>query len=80
MRDYRNKFVAHLDDLNIMNIPDMTVAEKSAIYLFDTIRAESGGAILTTVASLRDYYEECYAHAGELYARELKVPRSLIDP
>lgn len=79
MRDYRDKFVAHLDDLDIMNIPDMGIAEKSANYLYDTIRAESGGALLTPILSLRTYYDGCYVEAGGLYARELTVARSPID-
>jgi hypothetical protein len=75
MRRYRNKFVAHLDDSNRMDIPEMGVAEKAAIYLYDSVRAENRGT--DTLAGLptnaRTYYQECYADAEELYARELKA-------
>lgn len=34
MRSYRDKFLAHLDDENIMNIPRLDKAEKSIIHLY----------------------------------------------
>lgn len=34
MRSYRDKFLAHLDDENIMNIPRLEKVEKSIIHLY----------------------------------------------
>jgi hypothetical protein len=79
MLNYRNKFVAHLDDSNRMDIPEMGVAEKAAIYLYDSIRAENSGT--HTLAGLptspRTYYQECYAEAEDLYGSQPHVPSSL---
>jgi hypothetical protein len=38
MRNYRDKFVAHLDLEEIMRIPTLTVTEKSISYLYDYLR------------------------------------------
>lgn len=35
MREYRDKFLAHLDDERIMNIPRMELAEESVKFLYD---------------------------------------------
>lgn len=79
MRKYRDEFVAHLDDSTRMDIPEMGVAEKAAIYLYDSIRAENGGT--DTLAGLptspRTYYQECYSEAEDLYARQPHVPSLL---
>ena len=37
MRTYRDKFLAHLDEENVMNIPNMTPAIKSAQFLYQWI-------------------------------------------
>jgi hypothetical protein len=34
MRTYRDKFIAHLDDENTMNIPNLLPAHRSAVYLY----------------------------------------------
>lgn len=34
MKSYRDKFLAHLDDENIMSIPHLDKAEKSIIHLY----------------------------------------------
>jgi len=39
MRDYRDKFVAHLDTKDIMNIPELKVSINSTTYLYDYLLA-----------------------------------------
>ena len=35
MREYRDKFVAHLDERNTAHIPDLKIAMESTTYLLD---------------------------------------------
>jgi hypothetical protein len=35
MRTYRDKFIAHLDELNTMNIPNLRLAKKSTKLLYE---------------------------------------------
>lgn len=37
IKTYRDKFIAHLDEENIMNIPDMDVARQSAKFLYQRL-------------------------------------------
>ena len=39
MRSYRDKFIAHLDSENTMNIPVLLIAQQSASYLYDYLLA-----------------------------------------
>lgn len=39
MKTYRDKFVAHLDELAVANIPRLRVARKCVSYLYDYLRA-----------------------------------------
>ena len=39
MRTYRDKFIAHLDDQNSMQVPKLTIARRSTIYLYDYLLA-----------------------------------------
>jgi len=40
MRTYRDKFVAHLDELDTMQIPDLTIAKKSTAFLYEYLLAQ----------------------------------------
>lgn len=40
MRTYRDKFVAHLDDLNTFRVPDLTIAKSSTIFLYHRLLAQ----------------------------------------
>ena len=42
MRTYRDKFVAHLDSEEIMQIPTLSITLKSASYLYDYLLANEG--------------------------------------
>ena len=40
MRTYRDKFVAHLDDLNTIQVPYLTIAKSSTIFLYQRLLAQ----------------------------------------
>jgi hypothetical protein len=68
MRGYRDKFIAHLDDVPTMNIPQMSIAAAATFYLYDTIRAEDGANALQGLpTNLRTYAQRCLAQAKTLY-------------
>ncbi|VVE56741.1 hypothetical protein PAQ31011_05137 [Pandoraea aquatica] len=65
MRVYRDKFVAHLDDQQVMNIPTLDGALSSTFFLYENVRAKSPDHIFRTphLVHLPDdlevYYEAC---------------------
>ncbi|KWW32420.1 MULTISPECIES: hypothetical protein [Cupriavidus] len=74
MRVYRDKFVAHLDDQNVMKIPTLEVALKCVLFLYSHVRATSPADIFKTphLAHLPDdlaaYYGTCCAEGRAAYA------------
>jgi hypothetical protein len=69
MRSYRDKFIAHLDDRPVMNIPQMSVAETSTFYFYDTIRAEHTPDVFEGLpTNLRRYAQRCRVQAKSVYA------------
>src|SRR5690606_7363383 len=56
MRTYRDQFVAHLDDAEMMQIPRLRLAGKSAAYLYDYLRANEDDD---------DYFPDAARTAGE---------------
>jgi hypothetical protein len=70
MRGYRDKFIAHLDDVPTMNIPQMDIAEAATLYLFDTLKAEQSPKVFQRLpTSLRTYAQHCQTEAKRVYAR-----------
>lgn len=76
VRVYRDKFVAHLDDLNVMQIPSLEVALKCVLFLYAYIRANSPASTFATphCAHLPDglsaYYAACRDEARRAYDSE----------
>jgi hypothetical protein len=69
MREYRDKFVAHLDDRLVMNIPQMSLAQTATYYFYDTIRAEHSADVFQDLpTSLRAYAQRCRLQAKQVYA------------
>lgn len=62
MRQYRDKFLAHLDDDHIMNIPRMELAKGSVKFLYDYLfDAEASADDLTGLPKdLAAYYKACF--------------------
>lgn len=44
MRTYRDKFVAHLDELDTMQIPDLTIAKMSTVFLYEYLLTQEAEA------------------------------------
>ena len=70
MRTYRDKFVAHLDSKETMHIPTLTVARKSASYLYDYLRTHEDEG---------DFFSDAPNKASTFYRNCLKEARSVYD-
>jgi hypothetical protein len=69
IRDYRDKFIAHLDDIPVMNVPRMNIAVAATFYLYDALRAEQSPRVFQRLpANLRTYAQRCGAEVRGLYA------------
>lgn len=71
MRNYRDKFVAHLDDLNIMQIPSLTIAKKSTVYLYDYLvtNESEGNTFHDAPATAKPFYKKCLAQGETAYRK-----------
>lgn len=75
MRVYRDKFVAHLDDQHVMQIPRLELALKCVFFLYAHVRATAPAQILQSahLAHLPDdlaaYYDACRAEGRATYAK-----------
>jgi hypothetical protein len=70
MKTYRNKFVAHLDRGNVMNIPDLGVAQKAVWFLHPHIvakEAKPGDLGGLEAVNLQLGYDQCVADATEVF-------------
>jgi hypothetical protein len=68
---YRNKFVAHLDDERVMNIPRMRLVRQSTACLYDHLLHEDAGRGFLTdaVGPASGFYSDMYRGAREEYLR-----------
>jgi hypothetical protein len=71
MRAYRDKFLAHLDDLPIMNIPFLDRAQAAVdFYHHYVVQQEAATHDLADLPiDLADYYNHCVAEATAIYGR-----------
>jgi hypothetical protein len=67
MKTYRDKFVAHLDNERRMQIPRLTIAVDSVLFLYDIILNEYQDFLPDAPANLRSYYEERLEHGRRRY-------------
>jgi hypothetical protein len=68
MKTYRDKFIAHLDNRNIMHIPEMNFAQYSINYIYDTIICEQDEDVLRGLPrNLNEYSDNCNSEAKEFY-------------
>lgn len=71
MREYRDKFLAHLDDLHIMNIPHLDPA-KSAVEFYHrrvVMHEAVAGDLGDLPTDLPGYYTMCFDEAQTIYGR-----------
>lgn len=68
---YRNKFVAHLDDERVANIPRLRMALRSTAYLYDHLRNDPIAKPYLPEAkrSASEFYAIMYRHAYQEYHR-----------
>ena len=73
MRVYRDKFVAHLDEENVMNIPNLETALRGVFFLYQYMVARTPDGILNMPhrsilpSDLSSYYVECESEARVSY-------------
>ena len=63
IREYRNKFVAHLDSEHMMHPPDMKLAQGMVKFYFEQMHADKDGAnaLAGFLTDLDAYYDLCYS-------------------
>lgn len=69
VRTYRDKFVAHLDDLEHAQFPQLDLVKKSLAYAYDYIlrHEDGGGWFVNLPANAAGYLAKSETEAGEVY-------------
>jgi hypothetical protein len=69
MRTYRDKFLAHLDDLRTMNIPFLDTARSAVEFYHRQVveREASAGDLVGLPTDLAEYYRHCFEQAQAIY-------------
>ena len=66
VKSYRDKFVAHLDSDEVMHIPYLDVAKRSASYLYDYLRNyEDNGNYINEAQDNVETRFNCWTEIGE---------------
>lgn|GEM_PF-5283696 len=73
---YRDKFVAHLDEERMMNLPHFEISEKAVVFLHTYIAPNSEAdpkwlGLPTTAAQFALGYERCVKEAENVYRKAL---------
>jgi hypothetical protein len=70
LKDYRDKFIAHLDSEEIMHIPVLDVPLKLVKYYYEYIANELGEAGLRDLPDdVEDYYQKCFRAAAVQFGK-----------
>jgi hypothetical protein len=74
LSDYRNQFVAHLDDESYYFVPRLRMARRSAAHLYDQLRTDPKSRVFVPdmVESAAQYYSRYYQHAIREYLEGAK--------
>lgn len=68
MKTYRDKFLAHLDDENTMNIPVLDKAKKSVFYLYKyLLDNEEENDCFNDVPAIADYFSNSSSEAETIF-------------
>jgi hypothetical protein len=69
VRRYRDKFVAHLDDLAVMDIPFLDTARAAVEFYHSQVvkREAADGDLVGLPADLAEYYRRCLDQARAIY-------------
>jgi len=69
-KTYRDKFVAHLDSEETMQIPVIDLALKVVKYYYECVSNELGISNLGRLPkSIESYYQDCFCNAGEYFEK-----------
>jgi len=68
MREYRDKFLAHLDNENVMHVPYLDIATATAVFLYNHL--VQGGSYLQNVtpSDAQKFFNSRLRYAGKKYA------------
>ncbi len=71
MKKYRDKFIAHLDEENVMDIPALSVAHSSVAFLYDYLLAneEEDNCFIDAPRTSSEVYYSFQAQGKEVYSR-----------
>jgi hypothetical protein len=70
VRTYRDKFLAHLDDLNVMDIPFLDRAQAAVEFYHRYVQNEAAvGDLADLPTDLRNYYRHCFDEAKAIFDR-----------
>jgi hypothetical protein len=70
-KTYRDKFIAHLDDENVMNIPDMKIARRSTKFLYGRLLQQEAqnNTFADAPPSAKNVYEDFLAEGLKAYEK-----------
>jgi hypothetical protein len=70
-RAYRDKFIAHLDEENMMNIPDMKVARRSAKFLYQRLLVQEAqnNTFVDAPLSAKNVYKSFLSEGLKVYQK-----------
>jgi len=71
LKDYRDKFIAHLDSKDIMNIPKLRTAKDSVSFLYDYLlkNEEQDDCFHDAPENASRYYIKCYSTGRDVYLK-----------
>jgi hypothetical protein len=71
MRAYRDKFLAHLDDLEVMNVPFLDRAQAAVEFYHRYVvqHEAAAGDLAGLPTDLADYYADCFSEARAILDR-----------
>lgn len=70
VKTYRDKFVAHLDNETVMNIPTMDIVLKSVEHLYSVIRTSNPMWFNGLPPNMPAYYQQCEQEANDAWGEE----------
>lgn len=78
MRTYRDTFVVHLDDregFNTFHVPDLTIAKKSVVFLYEYLLAQEGAndTFQDAPKSAAGFFNEYLAQSKAIYSKLIVV-------
>jgi hypothetical protein len=69
MRAYRDKYVAHLDSDERFHIPQLDIAKRSVVYLYDYLlaREDQGGFYVDAPRDASRFYKDALKEGQAVY-------------